>query len=130
MTRQDFSLVLGGPLFQLLRRMHVAGDALELIRRRIVVAVALTWLPLLALAIFDREAWGGAAVPFLLDVEANVRFLVAVPLPIVAELGVHQRMRLIVREFLDRHLISEAALPRFDAAIQSAFRWRDSQIGR
>ena len=39
--RQDFSLVLGGPLFQLLRRMHVSGDALELVRRRIVVIVSI-----------------------------------------------------------------------------------------
>ncbi len=34
---QDFSLVLGGPLFQLMRRSHLADDALLLVRRRIVV---------------------------------------------------------------------------------------------
>jgi hypothetical protein len=33
----DFSLVLGGPLFQLLRRAHLSGDALELLGRRILV---------------------------------------------------------------------------------------------
>ena len=32
----DFSLVLGGPLFQLLRRAHLSDDALLLQRRRIV----------------------------------------------------------------------------------------------
>ena len=35
--RQDFSLVLGGPLFQLLRRAHLTDDALELVRQRIIV---------------------------------------------------------------------------------------------
>ena len=34
---QDFSLVLGGPLFQLLRRSHLSGNALELVRRRVIV---------------------------------------------------------------------------------------------
>jgi hypothetical protein len=29
----DFSLVLGGPIFQLARRAHLSGDALELLRR-------------------------------------------------------------------------------------------------
>ena len=29
---QDFSLVLGGPLFQLLRRSHLSGNALELMK--------------------------------------------------------------------------------------------------
>ena len=33
----DFSLVLGGPLYQLLRRAHLTDDALMLQRRRIVV---------------------------------------------------------------------------------------------
>ena len=37
---RDFSLVLGGPLYQLLRRTRLAGDALELLRRRIVVLSA------------------------------------------------------------------------------------------
>jgi hypothetical protein len=32
----DFSLVLGGPLYQLFRRAHLAGEALELMRRRVI----------------------------------------------------------------------------------------------
>jgi hypothetical protein len=67
-------------------------------------------------------------VPFLFDLEAHIRFLVALPLLIVAELVVHQRMRLVVRQFLDRNLVPEMALPRFDAAIASAFRLRNSVL--
>jgi hypothetical protein len=33
----DFSLILGGPFYQLLRRAYLSGDALELLRRRILV---------------------------------------------------------------------------------------------
>ena len=33
----DFSLVLGGPLYQLWRRTGLAGNTLELLRRRIIV---------------------------------------------------------------------------------------------
>jgi hypothetical protein len=126
---QDFSLVRGGPLYQLLRRMHISGEAPELVRRRILIALSIVWLPLLALSSLEGQAWGGKpAVPFLWDVEANVRFLVAVPLLIVAELIVHQRMRLVVRQFLDRNLIPQGALPRFDAAIASALRLRNSVL--
>ena len=38
----DFSLVLGGPLFQLLRRTGLTGNALELARLRTFVGVLLT----------------------------------------------------------------------------------------
>jgi hypothetical protein len=127
--RQDFSLVLGGPLFQVLRRMRVSGDALELVRQRILVVLSIVWLPLLVLSTLEGHArGGGAALPFLWDVEANVRFLVAVPLLIVAELIVHQRMRLVVRQFLDRNVIPKRALPQFDAAIASASRLRNSVL--
>jgi hypothetical protein len=124
---QDFSLVLGGPLFQLLRRAHLSGDALELLRQRTLIIVGLAWVPLLALSILEGHAWGGSlAVPFLLDVEVHVRFLVVLPLLIATELVVHQRMQPVVRQFRDRHLIPDAELPRFEAAMASAFRLRSS----
>ena len=103
---QDFSLVLGGPLFQLLRRAHLTDDALLLVRQRIFVISLLAWLPLLVLSALEGQVLGGrAAVPFLLDLEVHVRFLVAVPLLILAELVVHLRMRFVVTQFLERHVI-------------------------
>jgi hypothetical protein len=126
---QDFSLVLGGPLFQLLRRAHLSDGALMLVRQRIIVLSLLTWLPLLVLSALEGQVFGGrAAVPFLLDVEVHIRFLVALPLLIVAELVVHQRMRFVVKQFLERQVIPERAMPRFDAAIASAFRLRNSVL--
>ena len=130
LEQADFSLVLGGPLYQFFRRSHLSGDAFELAMRRIVVIALFAWLPLLLLSAFAGELWGSSvAVPFLLDIEVHVRFLVAMPLLIVAELVVHRRMRLVVRQFLDRQLIPEEAKPRFDAAIASVFRLRNSTLG-
>jgi hypothetical protein len=78
--RLDFSLVLGGPLFQLLRRAHVSDDALELVRKRILFFVSLTWLPLLVLSVLEEQAFGGSApVPFLWDVEAHARVAGQIP---------------------------------------------------
>jgi hypothetical protein len=125
----DFSLVLGGPLFQLFRRTHLTGDALELHRRRLVIISLLAWLPLLVLSTLSRQLLGGAvAVPFLLDVEVHIRFLVALPLLIEAEVVVHQRMRFVVMQFLERNMIPEGARTRFDAAIASAMRLRNSVL--
>ncbi|MCU0253169.1 MAG: hypothetical protein MUE47_01395, partial [Acidobacteria bacterium] len=73
----DFSLVLGGPLYQLFRRSHLAGDAMELLQRRILAITLLAWLPLLLLSVFGGSALGGGIkVPFLHDVEMHVKFLV------------------------------------------------------
>jgi hypothetical protein len=126
---EDFSLVLGGPLFQLLRRAHLSGNALELLRKRIVFFGLVAWLPLLVLSALEGQALGGrVAVPFLLDLEVHVKFLLVTPLLIAAELVVHQRIRLVVPQFLERNLIPESAMPRFDVAIASAFRLRNSVL--
>lgn len=125
----DFSLVLGGPLFQLAARAHLSGDALELLGRRVIVISLFAWLPLLILSVLGGRAWGDAVrVPFLVDIEAHARFLLALPLLIVAELVVHQRMRPVARQFLDRGLIPESSRARFDAAMASAARLRNSVV--
>lgn len=128
-TPPDFSLVLGGPLFQLLRRTHLTDDALALLRKRLIVITLFTWLPLFLLSALEGQLReGSVAVPFLQDIEVHVRFLVALPLMIVAELIVHQRMRLLLKQFIDRRVIPEQALPRFEAAITAAFRLRNSVV--
>ena len=127
MGSPDFSLVLGGPLFQLLRRAHLSDDALLLQRRRIVVISLFAWLPLAMLAALGGRLFGSdVAVPFLLDVDVHVKFLVAMPLLIAAELVVHQRMRSVALAFRERNLVSDAAAVRLDAAVASAYRLRNS----
>ena len=127
LAEQDFSLVLGGPLFQLLRRAHLSDDAPTLVRKRIIIISMFAWLPLLVLSAMEGQLLGSnVSMPFLMDVEVHIRFLVALPLLIVAELVVHQRMRPLVKQFLERDLISESDMPRFNAAIASAFRLRNS----
>src|SRR5437867_851317 len=102
----DFSLVLGGPLFQLFRRTHLSGDTLDLLPRRILIIMLFAWLPLLLLSLYEGHALGGALrIPFLRDIETHVRFLIAMPALIAAELEVHRRTRSTIRRFLERCIV-------------------------
>ena len=126
--KYDFSLVLGGPLYQLLRRSRLADDALAMVHRRMLLFSILTWAPLLILSWIDGHALKGAVPPFLYDVDSHCRYLVALPLLIYAELVVHRRMRGVVRQFLDRDLIPESQMDRFFGIVRSAGRLRNSLI--
>ena len=64
----DFSLVQGGPLFQLLLRTGLLKPPTDLLARRIVVISLVAWLPLLVLSVLSGHAVGGSGVPFLFDV--------------------------------------------------------------
>ena len=125
----DFSLVLGGPLFQFFIRARINTDTLGLLKRRVLVISLLTWLPLLVLSVFSGQAFGGISkVPFFYDWDVHVRFLVALPLLLVAELVVHQRIRLIVSQFLERGIIPKWLCPQFEATIRSAMSLRNSMV--
>ena len=54
----DFSLVLGGPLYQLWRGSRLSGDTLQLLHRRVLAMVLVAWVPLLLLSIVEGHAWG------------------------------------------------------------------------
>lgn len=90
----DFSLVLGGPLFQFWRRARLTGETLQLLHRRIIGIVLLAWLPLLLLSVAEGHVWGRSIkLPFFLDLELHARLLLALPMLILAELVVHERIR-------------------------------------
>lgn len=127
--QRDFSLVLGGPLFQFFQRAHLSGERLEFMRRRVLVIACVAWVPILLLSSYEGHALGGAIkIPFLLDIEAHVRFLIALPLLIAAELVVHQRLRPVVRQFVGRRIVIPEEIPKFNAAIDSTRRVRNSVI--
>lgn len=129
METPDFSLMLGGPLFQVYRRARLSGDALELLQRRVIVITLFAWLPLLLLSLMEGHVFDPTLkVSFLRDIEAQVRFLVVLPLLIIAELVVHERLRPSMRRFVERKIILAEQLPEFYAAIQSTLRARNSVV--
>jgi hypothetical protein len=122
----DFSVVLGGPLFQFLRRAHLEGDHLQLLPRRLIFFMGITWLPLFLLVVANPFAESAGRISFLHDIEVHTRFLVALPALIAAELVVHLRMLPVARRFIERRIILPEDRPRFYRAVESAFALRNS----
>jgi uncharacterized protein (TIGR02444 family) len=75
----DFSLVLGGPLYQLYLRARLAQPPLDLVTRRVVGASLICWLPLLLLAAF--AAAQSAVDPLSIRAIAEVESTVVAPAP-------------------------------------------------
>jgi hypothetical protein len=120
----DFSLVLGGPLYQILRRAHLEGAHLELLNRRVITAIAVAWVPLLVLSSFSLVG----RQTFMHDIEVHVRFLISLPILLAAELIANTRLRPAVHRFVERRLVRAEDVPRFDKAIESAIGLRNSAL--
>jgi len=126
---RNFDLVSGGLLYEIWRRTRLSDRELHLVHRRALATATLAWLPLLLLSAVEGRAWGaGGAMTFLRDVEVHVRMLVAVPLFMLAEVWAHRELPPIIRHFVLDGLVTPAERPRFDAAIESATRLRNSVV--
>ncbi|MGB2818760.1 MAG: hypothetical protein WBC37_16230 [Burkholderiaceae bacterium] len=123
----DFSLVSGGPLYQLLRRTRLSDDELHFTRRRVFVVAMIAWLPLLLLSVVEGHAWrSGDTLGFLQDFEVHARMLLAIPLFMLAEVWAHRQIPPVIRTFVHDGLVTDATRPSFEAAIDSALRLRNS----
>jgi hypothetical protein len=94
-------------------------------RKRIIVSIAITWLPLLVLSLVGGR-WQNIDVPFFYDIEVHVRFLIVLPLFIYAELAVHSYVKDIILIFTERGLLAPEDTQRFNKAVTWSLRFRDS----
>jgi hypothetical protein len=124
----EFSLILGGPLFQLFLRTGLLKPPTNLVVRRIIVIVLIAWLPLFILAALSGNLIGGVEIPFLFDLTAQSRLLLCLPLFLVAEVIVHRRIKLTVRQFLERNIVAYENQQHFESIIVSSMRLRNSVI--
>ena len=126
---EDLSLVTGGPTYRAMVRARLASDELPLLGRRVAFFIALTWLPLLAICAGEGNLLGPrVAMPFLGDLVTHVRFLVALPLLILAEPFIGARLADIARQFTEAEILPDEDVARFGAAARSVARLRDSGL--
>jgi hypothetical protein len=127
-TDTDSELFDGGPPSRLERSLGlIKPDQPRIIYRAVLVALV-GWAPLVALAAVQASTlWGDNVRSLLFDFAVYTRSLIAAPLFIVAELICIPQLGSIVRHFLDGGLVSESDRPRFDAAVVSTRRLRDSK---
>lgn len=122
------SVVEGGPLDRLQLRLGLMKLQRPLILRRALVFSLVAWLPLLILSALQGTLLTNVRIPFLYDPSAHIRFLLSVPLLIVAEVVIGPRIVAATSHFITSGLIPEARYPDFDVAIVDASRLRDSTL--
>lgn len=118
----DFSLTLGGGLYRRLRRSPSGRTVPQLLRRQAVIVVLLCWVPLAVLSLAEAHFLSGVNLSFLRDIETHVRFLVSLPVLILAEMIADQRVRPMMKRFVEQHVVTPEDLPKFYAAINTAVR--------
>jgi hypothetical protein len=124
---RPFLLMEGGPLYHIEKRVGLIKANAPLMIKRAIFAAVLTWLPLLILSAIQGTAIGHKVpVPFLLDFGAYTRFLIAIPLLLLAEISLGPRIAEAAEHFVTSGVILEKDFQKFDNAVESGLKLRDS----
>lgn len=128
-TTRPFLLMEGGPLYQMEQRIGLARRQAHSSMKISSLLPLITWLPLLILTLIKGTAFGNSVqLPFLSDFSAYTRFLIAIPLFVVAENVIGPLIAEAAEHFIVSGVIGQKDYPAFVHAIEEGLRWRDSVI--
>jgi hypothetical protein len=122
----EFSLVQGGPVYGLTRRLRAFGRPIGQVGLGAGIALV-AWVPLLGFTLLESPRPGeGTTVSFLESINTHVRFLIAIPVAFLAELWIDPRLRQFVQGLVTTRLVPRSELPSLEQAVHLAHRFRDS----
>ncbi len=117
-----------GPFQALLHAVRLRAGDDAAIGRRAIIAVLVAWVPLVVLAQLQGLAIGTGHVSVLVDFAAYARFLVAVPLLVLAEGQTRTWLRRVLVHFTDTRLIPPSEDARFTDLLESTRRLLSSRL--
>ena len=124
---KQFSLSAGGLVHLVGRWLRSPESPYFPIPTQILITVALLWLPLILLSMFEGSFSGtNVAQPLISDIVPHVRFLIAIPILLVADLVIDPPIHTATRELETSGVVPSAEQPRFQTALTKMHGARDS----
>lgn len=112
-----------GPFGRALAILPVGRLPLRGSRRQALVVALIAWVPLAAASfVQDGFRFGASAGAFFADFGAHARYLVALPLLVVADRFCGSRLTAIAHYFLDGGMVGAKERPHFDALVDATRR--------
>src|SRR6266850_2614146 len=125
-NRADTEIFDGGPPLRLEKSLGLIKPNQRRSAQRALFAVLIVWAPLFVLSAIESLVLGENKLGSLIgDLTVLSRYLIVVPLFILAEEGTIFRLGQIARHFIDAGLITASDRQRFDAIIAHSRRLLD-----
>ena len=124
----DEGLFAGGPSIAWAKALRIIRPPTERrVARPLLASVLIGWIPLAALATLEVLLGNTAARSFFSDVAVNARFLLAVPLLVLAEADGIPLLSRLSHHFLSSGLVGPEDIERYKAAVTSTRRLLDAK---
>lgn len=124
-----FSVLQGGPIYRFQEAIHMAMPDRSGVVKRAFLTTLLTWFPLLVLSLLQHRAFGSEVqMPFFYDIGNAIRFLIGLPLLVIAEAIIDPKLNEAARHYVKSGLVAREGFPAFENVIARTNRLRDSAI--
>ncbi|MFC3550215.1 hypothetical protein ACFOLC_04225 [Lysobacter cavernae] len=122
----SYSLLRGGPAFRLTRAvgLHREGVPTALLLTFALLLIVL--VPMVVATAAKGTLTGGVQIPLFSDPTVIARFLIAMPLLVLAAPAADERIWHTVQRL--RNMVAPEAQERFDAVLQRLRGWRDANL--
>jgi hypothetical protein len=111
----------------MLARLPGVGSVDRSLARRAIAFVLVAWIPLVVLSLVQEGfRYGTATASLLADFGAHARYLVALPLLVMADRICGGRLTAIAHYFLDGGMVPDAERSHFNELVVSTRRWCES----
>lgn len=129
MTTDDFSLMRGGPIYRAMHRLGVLRTRHSLPPLIATLLAAVSYIPLVVAAAWHGTLTPGrVTMPLLMDASVYARFVLAMPLLILAAKPADRLLRAAVRQFSRAGLVPDEHRNAFTGIVVRARAMRDSHL--
>jgi len=124
-----FTITRSGFLHATRLGLHMKDHSQKSYVRRAVILAIITWLPLLILSLIQQLAFGDQVqISFLEDFATHARFLVVIPLLIMAERAVDNRLQHLTTRFYSHGILDKASVDKYNTIKENIARLSASRL--
>ncbi len=125
----SFKLSTGGLIHHLLIVLRIQGSTSYSTRRRIIILLALSWLPLFLLTALEGNLLNSQLdQPFIYDLKSYIRYLIVVPLLIVADRLIDPLIASNLQSIGSSGILGDQNSEKYDQAVEKLTHRKNSKI--
>lgn len=104
---------------KLLLKAGISGNGIKVQFAKVFILFLICWIPLAIMTLVNGTFWTGEiATSFITSFDTQVRFLISLPIFILAQKLVSLRLGIVLKQFIKSGIIANEEKPRFDTIIE------------
>lgn len=124
---ETFRISTGGLIYRFFTHTHIQNPLGYFTRSRVLLLIAASWLPLFLLAALEGNLYNKSLdLPFIFDLKPHVRYLIVLPLLIVADSFIDPLVSFVLQSIRNSGILGSEDKTKYVIAVEKLSQRKDS----